>query len=735
MKQITQDISSGSLELVVVPPPVLQPNGVLVATAASLISAGTEKMLIDLAQKSLVGKAKARPDLVKQVIDKARKEGVMNTYRNVRSKMDRPMPLGYSAAGTVLEVGSAVRGISPGDRVAIAGAGYANHASVNYVPSNLVARMPDGVSFDDAAYTTVASIALQGVRLAAPAVGESVAVIGLGLIGLITIQILRANGCKVIGIDIDSAKIERGKELGMDAGVVSSSEELEPLVDSLTSGHGVDYTIITASTKSNGPIEMAGEITRRKGDVVVVGAVGMDVPRNIYYHKEITLQVSMSYGPGRYDPAYEERGIDYPYDYVRWTEQRNMEAVLDLIAAGYLDVDALTTHRFDFDRALEAYELIQTGSEPFVGVLLQYGESEPQAKTSVRLADDLKPKVETKDTLRVGFAGAGNYAQLHLLPRLKKNENVHLAGLVTATGISARKAGEKFGFESCSTDFDDLLGDATDAIFVATRHSTHADLVLRSLKAGKSVFVEKPMVVNERELGEITEAYETSIVSVPAAVMVGLNRRFSPYIARIRDALIPSEPRHMLYRVNSGPIPLDSWVYDPDEGGGMLVGEMCHFIDVMRSLAGAAPISVFATSIDTTRDDIETRDNISVSIAFADGSVGTLVYNTVGDKTAPKERLEVFSSGTTALLDDYSKVEIYRSGKRTKWSSMGQDKGQESMIEETVRMFRSEGRSPIPFEQLVEVMQVVFGAARSLATGAPIDLSNVGFDVKASTDA
>ncbi len=717
MKQITQDISSGSLELVEVPPPVLQPNGVLVATAASLISAGTERMLIDLAQKSLIGKAKARPDLVKQVVEKARKEGIVNTYHNVRSKMDRPMPLGYSAAGSVLEVGSSVRGISPGDRVAIAGAGYANHASVNYVPANLVARIPDGVSFDDAAFTTVASIALQGVRLAAPAVGESVAVIGLGLIGLVTVQILKANGCKVVGIDIDPGKIERGKELGLDLAVLSSSDQLRPLIDSLTSGHGVDYAIITASTKDNGPIEMAGDITRRKGDVVVVGAVGMDIPRNVYYHKEITLQVSMSYGPGRYDPSYEERGIDYPYDYVRWTEQRNMEAVLDLISAGRLDVRALTTHRFDFEHALKAYELIQSGSEPFVGVLLEYGKPEPNATSSVRLVQDKNPTAPSKETLRVGFAGAGNYAQLHLLPRLEKNEHVHLSGLVTATGISARKAGEKFGFDSCSTDFEDLLGSTTDAVFLATRHSTHGDLAIRSLAAGKHVFVEKPPVINPDELAALTKTYDEARSRNGSLLMVGLNRRFSPLARTLSETLQPGEPRQMMYRVNSGPIPLDAWVYDPAEGGGMMIGEMCHFIDVMRFLSNAPPTSVFARSIQSDRDDIATDDNVAITVTFGDGSLGVLVYNTTGDKAAPKERLEVYSGGTTAFLDDYRSLEVYRGGKRKRSRSSNQDKGQEAMLQITVDAFRAGGPSPIPFVELQEVMQVIFAAAQSLKTG------------------
>ncbi|WP_457653571.1 bi-domain-containing oxidoreductase [Rhodocaloribacter sp.] len=721
MQQILQNIKSGETRLETVPPPALLPGTVRVRTAASLISAGTEKMLIDLAQKSLVGKARARPDLVKQVWQKVQKEGLLNTFRNVMAKMERPMPLGYSAAGVVEAVGAGVTGLQVGDRVAVAGAGYANHAEVNVVPKNLVARMPDGVAFEEAAYATVASIALQGVRLARPELGDYTVVLGLGLIGLITVQLLKANGCRVLGIDLDPEKVRLGRELGMDEGIAGSPQEVVRAVERLTRGHGVDHTLVTAATDSNGPIELAGEITRRKGQVVVVGAVGMNIPRNVYYHKELSLQVSMSYGPGRYDPSYEEGGIDYPYDYVRWTEQRNMEAVLALMAERKLDVKRLTSHRFPIDRALEAYDLIQKRREPYVGIVLAYDVEKPQPPiVRIRPAEAHTPK----ERLGVGFVGAGNYAALHLLPHLQKDDHVRLQGLVTATGMNARQKADKFGFDYCATDLQALLDDeAVDAVFIATRHSTHADFTVRALAAGKHVFVEKPMVVSEEQLEAVREAYEAASAKRPVGLMVGLNRRFAPMTAALREAFPDGTPKQMIYRVNSGPIPTSTWLHEADEGGGMLVGEMCHFIDLMQYVAGERPVRVYAQALMLNRDDLADHDNVVITVTFDGGSVGTLAYGTVGDKAAPKERLEVYGGGTVAVLDDFRRLEITRGGKRTQKKAMNQDKGQARQLAETVNAFRTRGAAPIPFDELVSGMQAVFAARQSLASGAPVDVT------------
>ncbi|MGZ8843795.1 MAG: zinc-dependent alcohol dehydrogenase, partial [Pyrinomonadaceae bacterium] len=443
MLQVVQNARNGELELREVPPPALLPGGVLVRTAASLISAGTEKAVIELGKKSLIGKARERPDLVRQVVGRVRSQGLKNTIESVMTKIDRPLALGYSAAGVVEEIGSEVSSLKVGDRVAIAGAGYASHAEINYVPLNLTSLIPSEVEFEEAAYSTVASIAMQGVRLARPELGELVAVSGLGLIGLIAVQLLKANGCRVIGIDFSRDKVDLGLRLGMDQGVVLEEDDAHRAVDSFTKGRGVDVTFITAATSSNQPIELAGEITRRKGSIVVVGAVGLNIPRDIYYRKELDVKISMSYGPGRYDSSYEEGGLDYPYDYVRWTEQRNLEAVLDLMGRGKLDVRSLTTHRFPFDQASAAYDLIHKGSESYVGIVLNYDLNKPQARVV-----ETKPATSHKqiETLGVGFIGAGNYASAQLLPHLKNNSAVQLLGLVSATGLSAKQKADKFGF-------------------------------------------------------------------------------------------------------------------------------------------------------------------------------------------------------------------------------------------------------------------------------------------------
>lgn len=732
MLQVTQSAKTGETKLETVPPPALQPGFVRVRTAASLISAGTERMIIDLAQKSYLGKAQARPDLVRQIVAKAQKEGLLNTWRNVQSKLEKPMPLGYSAAGVVEAVGPGVDTVQVGDRVAMAGAGYANHAEVNVVPKNLVALIPDGVTDEEAAYSTIAAIGLQGIRLARPEIGDNVVVIGLGLIGLLTVQMLHASGCRVFGVDIDASKVAKALELGAEGG---ASTDVEKAVDRFTRGYGADLVLITAATKTSGPIELAGTIARRKAQIVAVGAIGMDVPRDLYYKKELELKVSMSYGPGRYDLAYEEGGIDYPYEYVRWTEQRNLDAVLGLMAAKRMDVRALTTHRFPIDRALDAYGLVQTGGEPVIGLLLTYDTERPQAaRVDLTPAASAAPRRGAAEPLRIGFVGAGNYASLHLLPHVEKDTAAQLSGLMTATGPSAVQKGEKFGFRFVTTDPDALFGDAdTDAVFIATRHSTHADFSVRALQAGKHVFVEKPFVVDEAQLSDVVAAYEAANAAAPTGLMVGTNRRFSPMVRAIETAMRGSGPKQMVYRVNSGAIPPTTWLHAPEEGGGMLVGETCHFFDVMRFLSGAPAVEVYARSLSLTTSALDPHDNVMVVVAYADGSTGTLAYSTVGDKRAPKEGLEVFGGGQAALLDDFRVLDLYRDGKHERTKSLNQDKGQATQIAETVQAFRERGQAPIPFDEVVEAMRVVFAAQRSLASGrpepvVPADAAPVGGD-------
>lgn len=729
MLQILQSIKSGELNLVTVPPPVVAPGGIIVRNAASLISAGTEKMLIELAQKNIIGKAQARPDLVKQIINKAKKEGLVNTFHNVMSKMEKPMPLGYSAAGIIESVGENVYGFKAGDRVAIAGAGYANHAEINYVPKNLAALIPDNVSFEEASYTTVASIALQGVRLGKPELGSNVLVIGLGLIGLITVQLLKANGCRVIGAEFDKSKIELALKLGLDEAIHLPSENALEKTDAFTKGYGPDYTFITAATKSNDPIEMAGELTRKKGQVIVVGAVGMNIPRDVYYKKELEIKVSMSYGPGRYDYSYEEGGIDYPYDYVRWTEQRNMQAVLDLISQKKLDVKSLTTHHFSLEKAMDAYALIQSGKTPYVGIVLDYDINKKQ-DSILRLSQATSKPYNSKEKLSVGFVGAGNYAALHLIPHLRKENNVNLLGLVTATGLNAQQKAQKFGFSYCTTDITSVIDDNNiDAVFIATRHSTHASYTVKALNKGKHVFVEKPMVISEEELDNVVSAYNQANEKKNVALMVGLNRRFAPMVKEIKAQFSVAEPKQMMYRVNSGHIPTTSWLHAPEEGGGMFIGEMCHFIDLMCYISGEKPVSVYARSMSLNNQMIADTDNVSVIIEFDKGSVGTLNYNTIGDKSASKERLEIYGGNKVVILDDFRRLEIWAHGKHNTVKAANQDKGQAIQVSETVTSFMKSGTAPIPFEDLVNVMKIIFAARRSVKS-RKVEFINKEFENK-----
>ena len=721
MLQVVQNVKNGQLEIKEVPPPALLTGGVLVRTAASIISPGTEKMIMDLAKKSLIGKARERPDLVRQVLNKARTQGVINTFQNVMTKMDKPLPLGYSAAGVVEKVAPGIADIKTGDRVAIAGAGYASHAELNFVPRNLTSAIPDNVSFEQAAYTTVAAIAMQGIRLARPELNEIVVVSGLGLIGLITVQLLKTNGCRVVGVDLNKDKVELGKRLGMDEGVVIDVDDVHRAIDAFSHGRGADLTLITAATSSNQPIELAGEVTRRKGRVVVVGAVGLNIPRDVYYKKELEVKISMSYGPGRYDRSYEEGGLDYPYEYVRWTERRNLESVLELMSRGALDVQSLTTHRLPIQKAADAYSMIYAGTEPYVGVVLQYDleRSQPEVVPIVSASAH-----RAGDRLGVGFVGAGNYSSIHLLPHLKASREVQLVGVASATGLNAKQKAERFGFNYCTTDIGPLLeDDAIDALFIGSRHSAHAEFTIRALDAGKHVFVEKPLVVNEDQLSAIVDAYERANAKKPTGLMVGLNRRFAPMVTKLQAALNSGNALQMIYRVNSGNIPTSTWLHEENEGGGMLVGEMCHFIDLMQFICGQRPISVYAQSLRANSEKTFDQDNLSIVISFDRGSVGTLCYNTVGSGAFPKERLEVFGGGIVGVLDDFRSLEIVKGGKTTRVKAANQDKGQSREVAETIKAFRTRGIAPIPFSDLVATMQVVFAARQSVLSGQPVTLN------------
>lgn len=718
MRQVWYDSRKGRVVLDEVPEPALMPRSVRVRTSASAISPGTERNIIELGEKSLVGKAVARPDLVEKVIRTVRTRGWAETWKAARSRLEAPRELGYSAAGVVGEVAEGIEEHHVGERVAIAGAGYATHAEVSVVPRNLVARVPDEVDLQEAAFTTIAAVALQGVRLTEPKLGDRFAVVGLGLVGLLAAQILRAHGCRVIGFDVDRDRVDLGMEYGMDRGGALENSDPEQIAEDFTHGTGVDGTIIAAATESSAPVRLAGRLTRSKGRVSVVGDVGMEIPRQIYYEKELSVVVSRSYGPGRYDPSYEEGGIDYPVDHVRWTEQRNMEAVLDLMAQDKLDVEGLTTHRFPFERALDAYDLIQDEEgESHLGVLLEYElDREPPGRIRIQTGGAAR----TLESLGIGFVGAGSYATTHLLPHLGNQDQVRLIGLVSGSGASARASAEKFGFSYCASTVEELIADEEiDALFIATRHATHAELVVRALRAGKHVFVEKPLAVSEEELDEIREAYREANGEAATGLMVGLNRRFAPLVLQLRDHFAEAPVHHMVYRVNSGHIPTSSWMHRPEQGGGMLIGEMCHFVDLMIYLSGQIPTDVTVQSAQVGREDVSDHDNLSLTARFDGGAVGTLCYNTVGTEAAGKERFEVYGGGRVGWLDDFRSLELASGGDTSRTKKWSQDKGRERQIVETVEAFREDGRAPIPFHELDLGMRTIFAARRSLSTGSP----------------
>ncbi len=713
MRQLIQSYRTGEMKVEEVPPPSVRAGGVLVRTVRSLVSAGTEKMVVDLARKNLLAKARSRPDLVRKVVATARKQGVMNTLRKVQTKLDTPIPLGYSSAGVVVEVGEGVHEFRVGDRVACAGAGYANHADYNYVPRNLLAAVPEGVSMEAASFATVGAIALQGVRQAEPTLGERVAVLGLGLIGQLTVQLLRANGCQVLGFDPNPERAKLAQELGAQRAV---SADLEATGESFCRGQGFDAVLVAASTPSAEPLAQAGEIARLRGRVVVVGLVGIEVPRSTYYRKELDLRMSMSYGPGRYDPDFEERGFDYPLPYVRWTEQRNLEAFLDLVADGRLRTEPLVTHRYEISDALAAYDLISSGREPYLGVLLGYGADDEVALAPPEPQVPLRAEPIAADRIGVGLIGAGSFGQSVLLPALKAAGNNEPVAIASAGGMTARRIGEQYGFRRAVASAADVIADPdVHAVFVLTRHHLHAPLVVQALEGGKHVFTEKPLALTEADLERISAARATA----RREVMVGFNRRFAPLVGKIeRHFAGRTHPLVMNYRVNAGFIPSDHWVHDPVEGGGRILGEVCHFVDLLQHLAGAPPVRVSAEAIE---GDTRYRgdDNVSITLRFADGSIGTVVYTALGDGRLAKESLEVFGEGRVARLDDFRTLELYANGAVEKSRSSNQDKGFEEELRRFLAALSGGGEIPIPYAQAVATTRATFAALASLRTGAP----------------
>jgi polar amino acid transport system substrate-binding protein len=714
VKQVLQHVRSGELEIAEVPEPYAKAGGVVVRNAASLISAGTEKTFIEFAGKSMLGKAKERPDLVRQVLDKVKKDGLMPTVQTVMSKLDQPIPLGYSCAGVVERVGRGAEEYQVGDRVACAGMGYASHAGSVFVPRNLTVRIPEGVSFEDASYVTLGAIALQGVRVAAPTLGERVAVIGLGLLGQLTVQLLAASGCQVLGIDLDPAKVALARELGAARAVVRS-DDVAGAVAAFTGGIGVDAVVVTAATESNDPTELAGEISRDRGRVVVVGAVRMDVPRKVYYEKELELRLSRSYGPGRYDPSYEEQGHDYPVGYVRWTERRNMEEFLRLVAAGQVTPSRLTTHRFGVESASDAYAIVTgAGAErvPFLGVVLTYPEEQRAPVTRIELRPGVAPRAGGK--LGVGFVGAGNFARAVLLPRFARASGAAMVGVSTATGLNAKATAEKFGFGYCTTDTAALLADGSiDAVVIATRHASHAGFAAQALRAGKAVFVEKPLALDEEGLARVLEAQAES----GRLLTVGFNRRFSPLAVEMKEAFTAG-PLAVTYRVNAGAIPPESWVHDPEDGGGRIIGEVCHFLDLVQFLTDDEPVEVFVYGLGGPTAAL--HDTVTIAVRLRGGSVASVNYFAVGDKSFAKERVEVLGGGTLAVLDDFRRLTISRNGRKKESKRVSQAKGYDEEVTAFLDALRGGGAPPISLRSLELTTRASFAVEESLRTGRPV---------------
>jgi polar amino acid transport system substrate-binding protein len=715
MKQLVQKLADGSMSVLEVAMPAVGAGSVLVQSHFSLISAGTESSTVSAARKSLLGKAKDRPEQFRQVLDSLLQQGVVQTYRAVSKKLESYSPLGYSSAGVVIDVGDGVRGFTPGDKVACAGLGYASHAEVVAVPENLCVKLPHTADLAHAAYNTLGAIALQGVRQADLRLGETCVVIGLGLLGQLTSLLLRAGGIRTIGLDINARAVATARQHCADAAYEMGDATVPDAVYQATGGIGADAVIITAATDSVEPVNLAGRLLRKRGTVVIVGNVPTGFNREPdYYRKELALKMSCSYGPGRYDLGYEEKGLDYPPAYVRWTENRNMQAFQDLVHSGGIVLDYMTTHRYPIERAPEAYDLILARQEEFLGILLEYDGSKAHARDRVPLGPQ-RAVAGGADVLGIGFIGAGSYAMSHLLPNIPTGDAVRLTGVATSSGTSSRSVAEKFGFGFAASVPGDVVDDpATGTVFIATRHDSHAGYAIAALQAGRNVFVEKPLCLNRAQLEEVLQAWQKH----RPALMVGFNRRFAPLSCEIKSVL-GDGPMSMVYRINAGAIPKDSWIQDAEMGGGRIVGEVCHFIDLMTFLNGSLPTRVYATAM---RDPSLLADTVNLSLSFANGSIGTVSYFANGPKKLPKEYLEVFKGGLCARLSDFRELEIFGTGKPLRRKLLSQDKGQRAMVRAFIDSLRNGTPCPIEIEHSIATTLATFAAVESLGKGAAVEV-------------
>ncbi len=707
MKQLLQDRNSGTISIEEVPVPARTAAGLLIATRFSLISAGTERAAVEMGNKSLVGKARARPDLVKKVLDSAREEGAATTIAKVRGQLDHPNPLGYSSSGIVLEA-PPESPAGPGDLVACAGAMFASHAQVVNVPRTLVARVPDGVSAEDASYATLAAIALHGVRLCELKLGEVAVVVGLGLVGQLTLELVAASGCTAIGVDPSPERVELARSAGFWA--TTDSQELVDEAHRLTAGRGADGALITAAAKSSAPLATGIAAARERTTVCMVGDVAVESPRKPLFEKELKLVVSRSYGPGRYDPKHEDAGVDYPAGYVRWTEGRNLEAVLGLIAQGKLNPSRLTTHTFPLDQGVEAYGVLE-GAEPSLGILLDYGTDVPSLHRAVR-REQVRPRAPRRPLggakPRLGVIGAGTFARTFLLPKLASQ--VDIAAVVTATGPSAKATATRFGAKVAGTDPAAVLeADDIDAVLIATRHDSHAEYTARALEAGKHVFVEKPPAIDEAGLDAVELAARGEKAGT---LMVGFNRRFAPFTLKLREALGGRGPLVVQYRINAGRLPRDHWTHDPEVGGGRIVGEVCHFVDLATALIGEVPSDVRAVAVEGSSEPRE--DTVAATLAYPGGSVATIVYSALGDPSLPKERIEVLGEGGAAVLDDFRTLALHRNG-QVEQDKGARDKGHAAELKAFVEACRT-GTPAQDLDELLAVMRATF-AIRDAISG------------------
>ncbi len=692
VKQILQNLGSGETSLVEVPVPAPSTGCVVVRSHASLVSLGTERMLIDFGKSNLIEKARRQPDKVKQVLQKVQTDGLRPTLEAVRSKLDQPLGLGYCQCGTVIALGRGVDDLRVGDLVATNGP----HAEFVSVPRNLCAKVPDGVSPEHAAFTPLAAIALQGIRLIEPSIGESVVVVGLGLVGLMAVQLLRANGCRVLGFDYDATKCELARAMGAEAVALDEDTNPEDAASAFSKGRGVDAVVITASTRSSEPVSQAAHMCRKRGRIVLVGVTGLELSRADFYEKELTFQVSCSYGPGRYEDSYEGKGLDYPIGFVRWTEQRNFEAVLELMAAGSLDVEPLISHRYPIEEALDGYARI--GDPATLGIVITYADSPQRAERTVAVS---ARRPASKGI--AGVVGAGNYTGATLLPALA-GSGLRIKTIVSKGGVTGSHLAKKFGVEHSTTDLEAVLADREiDTLLISTQHNTHARMVIDGLKAGKHVFVEKPLCLTEEELEEIEEA-----VSADGPIlMVGFNRRFAPHVVRMRQLMgTIQSPKAVVVTINAGALPASHWTQDPERGGGRMIGEGCHFIDLMRFLVGSPIVALQASALHG--GDQRPEENMTVSLQFGDGSIGTLHYLANGSKSFPKERVEVFAGGRVLQLDNFRRLTGFGFPKFRSMNLRQQDKGHAAELKAFADAVKLGTPSPIPFDEIAEVTRVTF---------------------------